>query len=999
MSTGRCHCHAVFVAGRKRAVVAGGLGGLPLTTDEDEAAAEDDDEGEDQAAQQLVGLADCEVFDFETECWSVLVGGGLCHPRAEPCVLAIGGGLLVLGGGDVTGHPVECAERWAAPHELEEALAAPALERRGGESWELFAGPDVVRTWACGAVVDSPVWNVKVVVYAYFGQETQRKDAWPNVQQLPLGGFDPVVWRREKEVGVTIASNRPASELLALIRDAVGDPTGLAIDGDDKDKKAKQSNWQRLLVDIDGVRALDECLITRRVGALVDLSTFAAGECQWLPSDTDRLTVGQCGLFDNCVVKARRMSHLLVVAGGRDRYGAALSTVCALDTRTLKWLELPTMLSPRAQPTVAVFPDGSILVAGGNDGTSTLRSSERFNPESGRWIGESELPVVQDGPVAKLGARIQQHFAVFGQSGGVSTRSVGPMGKVEEAAATMRRAFDTFDIDGDGEIDREEFLAGFAALARHSSSSSSAAASSDSSAASSTSSSFHISKEVQSQPLDATAKPEVSMKVVQADAPTDPPTDPPMQLSSIDAVDAQPIVAFAATETDRAASKDDADLLSEMEQELDDVFQMADGDRSSGIDVNEFIGCFAGEAREAGSCCSISPSSSVVVGGRSSRGYALGTSVVFEADPVAASDMQGAAQKNWRPGGDLVPEMILERAGFGVCALIEDGPVRLLAVGGVGDSTSQTAEVLELRAPAVGSRWSLCKRPWDFKNAAETVSAAKTAAADEDEGKSDAGRFEASEWEGPRDGWVFKASASVPVLASEAKPGAAEGSEPPEGVPPELKVGYWLDDLMVTRHGKMGKAGVSNETSGAGSTPSSPSSGAAGWCWLELPPPDLAGVDDPDISRVAIVVVDDEGTLQEPEPGDQDGPFASRHTVRARYKLQQPELPLAALVHGRLAAVECLCREKEDGLSELIAKRLAEQPECLYGTAFDAELEGRALRWLQVRSFPLPQSFSHMKALRRSILQREGPAPLHPAGSGDEFWPAARPIPAANRGG
>jgi hypothetical protein len=96
-------------------------------------------------------------------------------------------------------------------------------------------------------------------------------------------------------------------------------------------------------------------------------------------------------MADGSVLAVRRVAHLVVVAGGADNNGP-LKSVIALETARMEWVPLPPLQTARRDAAVGALGDGSILVAGGNDGSRTLRSVERFNPLSGSLICRLRSP-------------------------------------------------------------------------------------------------------------------------------------------------------------------------------------------------------------------------------------------------------------------------------------------------------------------------------------------------------------------------------------------------------------------------------------------------------------------------------------------------------------------------------------------------------------------------------------------------------------------------------
>lgn len=76
----------------------------------------------------------------------------------------------------------------------------------------------------------------------------------------------------------------------------------------------------------------------------------------------------------------------ILMAGG---YGAPCQI---FDPATTQLTPTGSMLAPaRHHAAAALMPDGTVLVAGGNDGTSTLDSVERYSPANGTWTAMPPL--------------------------------------------------------------------------------------------------------------------------------------------------------------------------------------------------------------------------------------------------------------------------------------------------------------------------------------------------------------------------------------------------------------------------------------------------------------------------------------------------------------------------------------------------------------------------------------------------------------------------------
>lgn len=82
---------------------------------------------------------------------------------------------------------------------------------------------------ASGGIVDAPVWNLHVAVYGFHG----------HTAAVSGNGFHPIKWVYESETNIVVKPDQPSTELLAAVRQVVGDAEGLDIADDDADKDAK----------------------------------------------------------------------------------------------------------------------------------------------------------------------------------------------------------------------------------------------------------------------------------------------------------------------------------------------------------------------------------------------------------------------------------------------------------------------------------------------------------------------------------------------------------------------------------------------------------------------------------------------------------------------------------------------------------------------------------------------------------------------------------------
>lgn len=78
----------------------------------------------------------------------------------------------------------------------------------------------------------------------------------------------------------------------------------------------------------------------------------------------------------------------VLVAGGlateADGSLVALASAALYDPRTDSWSEAPPLCHPRAEPSLTLLADGSVLALGGYD-EEVVRSAELFHPETGLW--------------------------------------------------------------------------------------------------------------------------------------------------------------------------------------------------------------------------------------------------------------------------------------------------------------------------------------------------------------------------------------------------------------------------------------------------------------------------------------------------------------------------------------------------------------------------------------------------------------------------------------
>ena len=75
----------------------------------------------------------------------------------------------------------------------------------------------------------------------------------------------------------------------------------------------------------------------------------------------------------------------MLVAGGRDSLFAPLASAELYDPATGIWTETDGLATKRRACTATLLTDGKVLVAGGYNGSSSLRSAELYDPVAGTW--------------------------------------------------------------------------------------------------------------------------------------------------------------------------------------------------------------------------------------------------------------------------------------------------------------------------------------------------------------------------------------------------------------------------------------------------------------------------------------------------------------------------------------------------------------------------------------------------------------------------------------
>lgn len=105
----------------------------------------------------------------------------------------------------------------------------------------------------------------------------------------------------------------------------------------------------------------------------------------------------------------------VLVAGGLNRMGAALSSAELFDPKTNKWLPTGSMAEPRYDATATLLPDGRVLIAGGSptsegyggvdqehEEEQSLDTAELYDPRTGKFSSAGKKVRVFDLTTGKL---------------------------------------------------------------------------------------------------------------------------------------------------------------------------------------------------------------------------------------------------------------------------------------------------------------------------------------------------------------------------------------------------------------------------------------------------------------------------------------------------------------------------------------------------------------------------------------------------------------------
>ena len=91
----------------------------------------------------------------------------------------------------------------------------------------------------------------------------------------------------------------------------------------------------------------------------------------------------------------------VLVAGGQSG-SSPLSTAELYDPASGTWSTTGSMTTARSYHTATVLPDGNVLVAGGQSGSSSLSSAEIYNPSNGTWEDTGSMSIFRTYATATL---------------------------------------------------------------------------------------------------------------------------------------------------------------------------------------------------------------------------------------------------------------------------------------------------------------------------------------------------------------------------------------------------------------------------------------------------------------------------------------------------------------------------------------------------------------------------------------------------------------------
>jgi hypothetical protein len=96
----------------------------------------------------------------------------------------------------------------------------------------------------------------------------------------------------------------------------------------------------------------------------------------------------------------------VLIAGGTSFYNSpafTMATVELYDPATRMFTATGSMTTPRENHTATLLPDGTVLIAGGNNSTSgALDSAELYNPATGAFTSVGSMTTPRDQHIATL---------------------------------------------------------------------------------------------------------------------------------------------------------------------------------------------------------------------------------------------------------------------------------------------------------------------------------------------------------------------------------------------------------------------------------------------------------------------------------------------------------------------------------------------------------------------------------------------------------------------
>jgi N-acetylneuraminic acid mutarotase len=118
----------------------------------------------------------------------------------------------------------------------------------------------------------------------------------------------------------------------------------------------------------------------------------------------------QWGLFARSMSQVRQKHSVnllkngkVLVVGGTDSNGVALSSVEQYDPVTRTWSKMSAMASPRYDHRATVLLDGRLLVTGGSGpGTTIYSSTEIYDPSTNKWVSGGNMVTTRTAHVAVL---------------------------------------------------------------------------------------------------------------------------------------------------------------------------------------------------------------------------------------------------------------------------------------------------------------------------------------------------------------------------------------------------------------------------------------------------------------------------------------------------------------------------------------------------------------------------------------------------------------------